>query len=91
MTSHDHNQVMSKVGIADLKAHLSEHLRKVRRGRSLTVLDRDTPVARIVPYDSETPLEVRRATRKPGDLRLPGPLPRPTDSLAVLLEDRASR
>ena len=24
--------VMSKVGIADLKAHLSEHLRKVRAG-----------------------------------------------------------
>jgi prevent-host-death family protein len=91
MTSHDHNQVMSRVGIADLKAHLSEHLRKVRRGRSLTVLDRDTPVARIVPYDSETPLEVRRATRRPGDLRMPRPLPRPTDSLSVLLADRASR
>jgi prevent-host-death family protein len=83
--------VMSKVGIADLKAHLSQHLRKVRSGRSLTVLDRDTPVARIVPYDPETPLEVRRATRKPRDLRLPSPPPRPTDSLSVLLEDRASR
>ena len=82
---------MSKVGIADLKAHLSQHLRKVRRGRSLTVLDRDTPVARIVPYESETPLEVRRATRKPGDLRLQSPPARPTDSLSVLLEDRASR
>jgi prevent-host-death family protein len=46
-----HNQVMRKVGIADLKAHLSEHLRKVRAGRTLTVLDRDTPVAQIVPYD----------------------------------------
>ena len=87
MTTHDHNMVMTKVGIADLKAHLSQHLRKVRSGRSLTVLDRDTPVARIVPYDSETPLEVRRATRKPRDLRLPSPPPRPTD----LLEDRASR
>jgi prevent-host-death family protein len=82
---------MSKVRIAELKAHLSEHLRKVRGGRTLTVLDRNTPVARIVPYDAETPLEVRRATRKPGDLRLP---PRPsasTDSLSVLLHDRASR
>ena len=83
--------VMTRVGIADLKAHLSQHLRTVRSGRSLTVLDRDTPVARIVPYDSETPLEVRRATRKPRDLRLPSPPPRPTDSLSVLLEDRASR
>jgi prevent-host-death family protein len=83
--------VMIKVRIADLKAHLSQHLRRVRRGRSITVLDRDTPVARIVPYDAETPLEVRRATRRPGDLRLPSPLPRSTDSLSVLLEDRASR
>lgn len=91
MTTHDHNEVMSKVGIADLKAHLSQHLRKVRSGRTLTVFDRETPVAHIVPYDAETPLEVRRATRKPSDLRLP---PRPsgrTDSLSLLIQDRSSR
>ncbi len=91
MTTHDHNQVMSKVGIADLKAHLSQHLRKVRGGRTITVVDRDTPVARIVPYDAETPLEVRRATRKPRDVRVPPPTPSPTDSLSVLLRDRVSR
>jgi prevent-host-death family protein len=82
---------MSKVGIADLKAHLSQHLRRVRGGRTITVFDRQTPVAQIVPYDPERPLEVRRATRKPAELRLPRPLPRATDSLAVLLQDRASR
>ncbi len=82
---------MSKVRIADLKAHLSQHLRKVRGGRTLTVLDRDTPVARIVPYDLATPLEVRRATRKPSELRVSPPLSASTDSLAVLLQDRASR
>ena len=31
--------VMKTVGIADLKARLSEHLKSVRKGRSLTVLD----------------------------------------------------
>ena len=82
---------MNRVGIADLKAHLSAHLRRVRRGRTLTVLDRDTPVAQIVPYDAEVPLEVRRAIRKPGDLRVPQPAASPTDSLAVLLQDRAAR
>jgi len=82
---------MSRVGIADLKAHLSQHLRKVRGGRTLTILDRDTPVAQIVPYDAEAPLEVRRATRKPSDLRLPSPPSSPTNSLSVLLRDRASR
>jgi antitoxin (DNA-binding transcriptional repressor) of toxin-antitoxin stability system len=82
---------MSKVGVADLKAHLSQHLRKVKGGRTITILDRDTPVAQIVPYDAEQPLEVRRATRKPGDLRVPPPSATPTDSLSVLLQDRASR
>jgi len=91
MTIHDHHKVMNRVGIAELKAHLSRHLRRVRGGRTLTVLDRDTPVAQIVPYESEAPLEVRKATRKPGDLRLPPPPSSPTDSLSILLRDRASR
>jgi len=82
---------MSKIGIADLKAHLSEHLRKVRGGRTLTVVDRDRPVAQIVPYDAERSLEIRRATRKPAELRLPPPLAKATDSLDVLLQDRVSR
>jgi prevent-host-death family protein len=91
VTSDDHNQVMSKVGIADLKAHLSQHLRRVRSGRTITVVDRDTPVAQIVPYAAAAALEIRRATRKPGEVRLPPPLGKPTDSLTVLLQDRAAR
>ena len=91
MTSDDHNEVMSKVGIADLKAHLSQHLRRVRGGRTITVLDRNVPVAQIIPYDAEEPLEVRRATRKPSDLRVLPRLAKQTDSLKVLLQDRASR
>ena len=80
-----------RVGIADLKAHLSRYLRRVRSGRTLTVLDRNTPVAQIVPYQLEGPLEVRMALRKPEDLRLPPRPAAPTDSLAVLLEDCSSR
>jgi antitoxin (DNA-binding transcriptional repressor) of toxin-antitoxin stability system len=84
---------MKGVGIADLKARLSEHLKSVRQGRTLTVLDRDTPIARIVPVTTDT-LEVRKATRRPADLRSLQPLGRtatPTDSLSVLLEDRRRR
>jgi prevent-host-death family protein len=44
-------ELMTEVNIAELKAHLSEHLRRVRRGGSVLVLDRQTPVARIVPVD----------------------------------------
>ncbi len=92
MTIHDYHIVMSEeVGIADLKAHLSEHLRKVRNGETLTVLDRETPIAQITPVTANADLEVRRATRKPADLPPPSPPSTPTDSLAVLLADRASR
>ncbi len=90
VTTHVHDEAMKKVGIAELKAHLSQQLRKVRCGHTVTVLDRNTPIARIVPYDADTPLEMRRATRKPRDLRLPPPPSTPTDSLTVLLQDRAS-
>jgi prevent-host-death family protein len=82
---------MSKVGIADLKAHLSEHLRRVRSGRTLTILDRNTQVAQIVPYAGEVALEVRQATRRPSQLKLPPPLRKRTNSLAALLKDRAAR
>jgi prevent-host-death family protein len=82
---------MSGVGIADLKAHLSEHLRKVRGGRTVTVLDRATPIAQIVPYDAEAPLEIRHATRKPQELCVPSRPSRRTNSLSVLLKDRSTR
>lgn len=39
----------TEIGIRELKTHLSALLRRVKRGESLTVTDRGTPVARIVP------------------------------------------
>ena len=90
VTCRDYNMVMTMVRIAELKSRLSEHLRSVRNGRTLTVLDRDTPVARIIPYAAQ-PIEVRRATRRFRDLELPPPPASPTDSLAVLLDDRRRR
>jgi prevent-host-death family protein len=41
---------MQGVKIADLKNNLSRHLTRVRQGGEITVIDRDTPVARIVPF-----------------------------------------
>ena len=41
---------MDSVNIADLKNNLSRYLARVREGAELTVLDRDTPVARILPF-----------------------------------------
>jgi prevent-host-death family protein len=81
---------MSNVGIAELKAHLSEHLRSVRNGGTLTVLDRDTPIARIVPYAAQS-LELRKARRRLRDLELPPKPAKRTDSVALLVEDRRRR
>ena len=81
---------MTRVRIADLKARLSEHLRSVRNGGSVTVLDRDTPIARIVPYTTQ-PLEIRAAKRRLRDLKLPPKPSKRTDSVALLVEDRRRR
>jgi prevent-host-death family protein len=74
---------MQMVKIADLKNNLSKHLTRVRRGGMLTVLDRNAPIARIVPIDhgqaggtepSERLAElVRKGVVTPGD---PGRLAR---------------
>jgi len=82
--------VMTTVRIAELKSRLSAHLRSVRAGRTLTVLDRDTPIAQIVPFAAE-PLDVRRATRRLRDLKLPRRPSSATDSVSILLEDRRRR
>ena len=75
---------MREVRIADLKARLSEHLRYVRRGHVVTVLDRDTPVARLVPVEPRVGLTIRR----PADVPLPPPLRLPLDPVSLLLDDR---
>jgi prevent-host-death family protein len=40
---------MKSVKIAELKDHLSRHLRAVEAGEEITVTDRNRPIARIVP------------------------------------------
>jgi len=83
---------MKGVRVAELKSRLSEHLRKVRAGRTVTVLDRSTPIARIVPYEETgASLSVRRPL--PGapslkDFPLPPPLRFTRDIVALLLEQR---
>jgi prevent-host-death family protein len=83
---------MDAVRIADLKARLSEYLRAVRRGRTLTVLDRDRAIARIVPYEGERPSLVVRSPRpgapKVGRVRLPPALATDVDIVALLAEER---
>jgi prevent-host-death family protein len=42
---------MDTVGIRELKAHLSRHLRRVRSGARLTVTERGRSIATISPVD----------------------------------------
>jgi antitoxin (DNA-binding transcriptional repressor) of toxin-antitoxin stability system len=85
---------MKKVGIAELKARLSEKLGDVRRGETITVLDRKTPVALIVPVRSGNELlRTRKAAgkRRLGSIRLPPPAGVRADVVDLLLEDRSRR
>lgn len=83
---------MTHVRIADLKSRLSEHLRQVRQGESLTVLDRDTPIARIVPYEGNgNALTIRPPkphARKLQQIPLPPPLRLRNDIVKLLFEER---
>lgn len=83
---------MNNVRIADLKSRLSEHLRRVRGGRTLTVLDRNTPIARIVPCgDTQTLLSIRAplpGAPKLQRIPLPPPLRLRKDIVSLLLQER---
>jgi antitoxin (DNA-binding transcriptional repressor) of toxin-antitoxin stability system len=75
-----------------LKARLSEYLRKVKRGHAVTVLDRETPIARLVPYEADAAsLPVRRplpGAPKLQKVALPPPLQIRGDIVTLLLEER---
>ena len=83
--------VMKQVGIADLKAHLSRYLRAVQAGHSIAVLDRQTPLAHIVPVRDKATLKIRKplpGSPAPNRVPLPKPLKIKDDVVEVLLEER---
>jgi prevent-host-death family protein len=82
---------MKQVRIAELKARLSEYLRAVRGGETIAVLDRDTPVAQLVPIRDRSALRVRKpspGTPPPNRVRLPKPAKLNLDVVQLLLEER---
>ncbi len=83
--------VMRQVRIAELKAKLSEYLRAVRGGETIAVLDRETPVAQIVPVRAPSALRVRKpapGTPSPNRVPLPKPAKLSIDIVQLLLEER---
>ena len=88
-----HMAMRDRVGVAELKARLSAWLRLVRRGRTLTVMDRDTPVALLTPVSLTGGNLVIRAPRGKlavHEVPLPPPLKLRTDVVRLLLHDRRS-
>ena len=54
MVIYGHDVVMKKTKVSELKAHLCSYLAEVKRGDSLIVCERTTPIARIIPIESES-------------------------------------
>jgi len=82
---------MKEVRIAELKARLSEYIRAVRGGETISVLDRETPVAQLVPVRERVALRVRKpapGTPPPNRVRLPKPLKLNMEIVELLLEER---
>ena len=82
---------MKQVGIAELKSRLSEYIRAVRRGETISVLDRETPVAQIVPVREKGALRIRKPALDappPNRVELPGPAALKMDVVDLLLEER---
>lgn len=82
---------MRQVRIADLKARLSEYLRAVRGGESIAVLDRDTPVAQLIPVHEPRALRVRKpapGSLPPHRVKVPKRARLNVDIVQLLLEER---
>ena len=89
MATSSHNRDVKQIGIAALKSRLSEYLRAVRRGETIAVLDRQTPVAQIV--SGRTALRIRKpapGTPAPNRVPLPKPIELNVDIVDLLLEER---
>jgi prevent-host-death family protein len=85
---------MKRVKIADLKNHLSQHLRAVEQGAEIEVTDRHRPIVRLVPARAPASqvriIPARRPFAEVRNRRYPRVRWR-TDSLQLLLEERGKR
>ena len=94
-TIYDYDKTMKRAMVSELKMHLSSYLAHVRRGQSVVVCDRATPIARLIPYepDEEEGFEVLPATLPVRDLRKVRGVrtKRPIDVVRLLRQDRDAR
>jgi prevent-host-death family protein len=89
---------MMQAKTSALRAKLSRYLRAVRNGEQVLVKDRDTPIARLVPYSEARAEDAAWLWRAKdpaapalGEAVIRGIRYAGTDSLALLEQDRRSR
>ena len=93
LVTYGHNKVMKSAKVSELKARLSSYLAEVRKGDTVVVLDRRTPIARLIPYENTQELKITEPTRVPAKLRdlKPIRLRKKMDPLKFLREARGQR
>ncbi len=89
-------ETKKQANVAKLKSHLSAYIRHVKQGNEVIVLDRQTPVAMLIPYKPHAPfkLNITKATLPFCGLSRWSGKPiegTKTNSLALLLKDRTKR
>src|SRR5579862_3175949 len=96
---------MRVVRVADAKKELAHHLEYVKRGGTIRIVDRDRPLADLVPIHADNDaaddvlladLEKRGLVRRgkrgpvPADLLRPGPAGKHAGVLDAVIEERRS-
>lgn len=89
---------METIGVRELKAHLSRHLKRVRAGARLIVTDRGRAIATVAPVEAPQGLEwvhrmvsegrARWSGGKPAGHARPPRVKRGREVAAAVLEDR---
>lgn len=88
------NLAMKTVKIAELKNHLSEHLRSVEAGEEIVVTDRNRPIAKIIPHSkAERRIRISEPKRSFASIRNKrfAPAKWKIRSTDLLLEERQKR
>ncbi|MEM6273614.1 MAG: hypothetical protein AAF735_00105 [Myxococcota bacterium] len=85
---------MTRAKISEIKSRLSAFLGMVRRGQTVTILDRKEPIARIVPFVESPTVVIREpADGAAGRLRRRSKVKtkRPVDVVELLNQERGPR
>lgn len=78
---------MQEITVSQLKAHLSAEIKKLKKNGGVQIVQRDVPVARLIPIADHTPLTFQNKTNKSFKLLKPV-VELESDPVALLLEDR---